>query len=86
VLASANRDPDVFAHADALDVDREENDHLSFGHGIHFGLGAQLARLEGRRALGEIVRRFPDLRLATEAPRWRRFTFLRGLGRLAVRV
>jgi cytochrome P450 len=86
VLAAANRDPAVFANPDTLDIGRDDNDHLSFGSGIHFCLGAQLARLEGRYALGEIVRRFPDIRLAADGVTWRRLTFLRGLEALPVRV
>jgi cytochrome P450 len=86
VLASANRDPEVFAEPERLDVGRSDNRHLSFGHGVHFCLGAPLARLEGRVAIGELVRRFPDLRLAGGRPRWRRLTFLRGLESLPLRV
>jgi len=86
VLAAANRDPAVFANPDTLDIGRQDNDHLSFGSGIHFCLGAQLARLEGRCALGEIARRFPDIRLAADTVTWRRLTFLRGLQTLPVRV
>jgi pimeloyl-[acyl-carrier protein] synthase len=62
------------------------NEHLAFGHGSHFCLGAQLARLEGQVALGALARRFPRLRLATERPKWRRLTFLRGVHALPVRV
>jgi cytochrome P450 len=86
VLGSANRDPEVFAEPDRLDIAREENRHLAFGHGVHFCLGAQLARLEGQVALGALVRRFPDLRLAAGDPTWRRLTFLRGVEALPVRV
>ncbi len=63
-LASASRDPDHSPHPEALDVDRTGARHLGFGHGIHFCLGAPLARMEGRIALGELLRRFPELRLA----------------------
>jgi cytochrome P450 len=63
-LASANRDETVYERADALDVERANVRHLSFGHGIHFCLGAPLARMEGQLALGELVRRFPELQLA----------------------
>jgi pimeloyl-[acyl-carrier protein] synthase len=86
VLGSANRDPAVFAEPDRLDLGRAGGDHLAFGHGIHFCLGAQLARLEGEVVLGELMRRFPDMRLATDRVRWRRLTFLRGLDRLPVRL
>jgi len=63
-LASANRDADQYARPDALDLDRAEERHLAFGHGIHHCLGALLARMEGQLALGSLLRRFPQLRLA----------------------
>jgi cytochrome P450 len=63
-LAGANRDTGRYADPDALDIDREESRHLAFGHGIHFCLGAPLARMEGQLALGSLLRRFPQLRLA----------------------
>jgi cytochrome P450 len=63
-LASANRDGDFYAHPDALDIDRTDSRHLAFGHGIHFCLGAPLARMEGQLALNTLLRRFPELRLA----------------------
>ena len=86
VLGAANHDAAVFRNPEILDVGREDNPHLSFGYGIHFCLGAQLARLEGRIALRELARRFPDIRLATDSPRWRRLTFLRGVEALPVSV
>jgi len=86
VLGSANRDPEVFPDPERLDIGRRDNRHASFGQGAHFCLGAQLARLEGRIALGELVRRAPDLRLAAPEVRWRRFLFLRGLESLPVAV
>jgi cytochrome P450 len=64
VLLAANRDPDHAADLTALDLGREPNQHLSFGHGIHHCLGAPLARLEGRIALTSLLVRYPDLRLA----------------------
>ena len=63
-LAAANRDPDRFPDAEDLELDRTDQRHLAFGHGIHFCLGAALARMEGRLALGSLLRRFPELRLA----------------------
>jgi cytochrome P450 len=63
-LAAANRDHEQFAHAEDLDIDRTETRNLAFGHGIHFCLGAPLARMEGHVALETLLRRFPDLRLA----------------------
>ncbi len=67
-------------------IARADNRHVSFGHGVHFCLGAQLARLEGRIALGRLLERFPHLRLAADGLKWRRLTFLRGLEALPVRV
>jgi cytochrome P450 len=63
-LASANRDPERYAGPDELDVDRADTRHLAFGHGIHFCLGAPLARMEGQLALHSLLHRFPDLSLA----------------------
>jgi len=88
-LASANRDDDRFGPtAGALDVTRAATGHLAFGHGIHFCLGAPLARLEGQIAIGGLVNRFPDMRLAVDVDdlRWRNSTLLRGLERLPVRL
>lgn len=86
VLASANRDESHFARPDELDLSRENNRHLAFGDGIHFCLGAPLARLEGRIALERLVSRFPGLKLAVPPSelRWRRGLHLRGLESLPV--
>jgi hypothetical protein len=86
VLASANRDPAVFADPDRLDLSRGENRHLSFGFGAHFCLGASLARLEGQIALGSIVSRFPGLKLASESVEWKPGIVLRGLVALPIRL
>ena len=64
VIASANRDDRQFADPDRLDLGREPNRHLAFGQGIHFCLGAPLARLEGQIAISTLLRRLPELRLA----------------------
>jgi cytochrome P450 len=64
LMASANRDPSQFADPDRLDIARNPNPHLAFGHGIHFCLGAPLARLEVEIGLAEMTRRFPDIQLA----------------------
>ena len=64
ILAAANHDPDKFPNADTFDVARTPNDHIAFGEGIHFCLGANLARLEGAIAIASMLERFPKLRLA----------------------
>jgi cytochrome P450 len=86
VLGAANRDPAAVNDPERFDIGRAEVRHLSFGYGVHFCLGAQLARLEARIALGMLIERFPNLRLAASDVRWRRLTFLRGLEALPVRV
>ena len=81
-IVSANRDPAQFENPDVLDLGREHNPHLALGHGAHFCLGAQLARLEGEIALGALLRRFPNFRGPTDPPAWRRSTILRGPSQL----
>lgn len=61
---AAHRDPEAFADAERFDLRREENQHLAFGHGHHFCIGAALARIELQTVLGTLFRRLPDLRLA----------------------
>ncbi|MFZ0544046.1 MAG: cytochrome P450, partial [Candidatus Promineifilaceae bacterium] len=80
VTASANRDPAVFDNPDTLDLTRQNNPHLAFGRGIHYCLGAPLARLEGRIALETLFGRFPNLHLAqpVEQITWRSGVLLRG--------
>lgn len=63
-LASANRDRETFTDPDRFDVHRRENPHVSFGHGIHYCLGAYLARMEAQIAINTLFRRFPNLALA----------------------
>jgi pimeloyl-[acyl-carrier protein] synthase len=84
MLGAANRDPDRFEDPDQLDITRENNKHLAFGNGIHFCLGAPLARLEGQIAIDALRRRMPGLRLAVEAPPFRDTFVLRGLQTLPV--
>ena len=86
VIGSANRDERQFPNPEVLELAREPNRHLAFGQGVHFCLGAPLARLEGQIAINTLLRRLPDLRLAVRpgALRWRRGHVLRGLGELPV--
>jgi len=83
LIAAANRDPLAFDQPDRFDVCREPSSHLAFGHGIHFCLGAPLARLEAQIALRALAGTFGTLRLAGE-PRWKENAVLRGLERLEV--
>ncbi|MGZ8259971.1 MAG: cytochrome P450 [Caldimonas sp.] len=80
-IGAANRDPEVFADAERLDIGRTPNRHLAFGSGIHQCVGMGLARLEGRVAIGRFLARFPRYRLAAPAMRSRRARF-RGHSRL----
>ncbi len=83
-IGAANRDPAQFADPDRLDLGRVDNRHIAFGFGIHFCLGAPLARLEGQVALGTLARRLPALALATDTVEWRESQVLRGLKALPV--
>ncbi|WP_432062963.1 cytochrome P450 family protein [Streptomyces sp. S1] len=86
VLAAADRDPERFDGPDVLDLARRDNQHLGYGHGIHYCLGAPLARLEGQTALATLLTRLPDLRLAADPAelRWRGGLIMRGLRTLPV--
>ncbi|WP_394616418.1 cytochrome P450 [Lentzea sp. JNUCC 0626] len=87
-LIAANRDPQRYENADQLDVTRSAQGHVAFGHGIHFCLGAPLARLEFDVALTQLLARFPNLTLAAEPETlgWRDSTLIRGLHTLPVRL
>jgi unspecific monooxygenase len=84
LYASANRDPAAFSDADSLDLGRPSRAHLAFGAGIHYCLGAPLARLELQTSFASILRRIPGLELL-EAPVWKPTFILRGLRALRVR-
>ena len=84
IFGSANRDPSVFADPDDLRLGRDPNPHLTFGAGIHFCLGAPLARIELQTSFATILRRLPGLELAEE-PRWKPNFIIRGVESLRVR-
>lgn len=86
VVGSANRDALRYPDAAGFDIRRADTRHLSFGHGIHHCLGAPLARMEGRIAIGSLLARFPHLRLAVDPEEltWRPGNLVRGLHRLPV--
>ncbi|MFG2996903.1 cytochrome P450 [Streptomyces sp. NPDC048340] len=86
-LAGADRDPARFADADTFDIHRAPQGHLAFGHGLHFCIGAPLARMEGRIALRGLLERFPDLAddPAGGPPLWLPGSLMRGVSRLPVR-
>jgi len=83
-IGAADRDPAQFPDPDRLDIGRTDNRHIAFGWGIHFCLGAPLARLEGQIAIGTLVQRLPRLALATDRPEHRLSLTLRGLSSLPV--
>ncbi|MGW3043340.1 cytochrome P450 family protein [Kitasatospora sp. NPDC001159] len=85
-LASANRDPEQFTDPDRLDLRRRENGHLALGHGIHYCLGAPLARMETSLALSALLRRFPDLALDVPVGELRHRPAIRARGLLELPV
>lgn len=84
--AAANRDETVFGDVSDLDLERRPNPHLAFGHGVHFCLGAQLARMQLRVGLASVLDRFPDLRLAADPATlpWKEGTLAHGVLELPV--
>jgi cytochrome P450 len=87
-LSSANHDPEQFPQPDILDLSRDSGGHVAFGHGIHYCVGAPLARIEGQIAFGALLERFGDIQLAVpvENLRFRPGTLIRGLESLPVRL
>jgi pimeloyl-[acyl-carrier protein] synthase len=83
-IGAADRDPAQFSDPDRLDITRADNRHIAFGWGIHFCLGAPLARVEGQIAINTLAQRMPKLALATDKPEFRQSLTLRGLSNLPV--
>ncbi len=85
-VTAANRDPARFSAPDSLGIESDSSGHLSFGHGIHYCVGAPLARLEASIAVGSLLQRFPDIALPSGAPepRWQPSTLIRGMFALPV--
>ncbi len=85
ILAAANRDPDYFDTPDIFDIQREQRRHLAFGYGIHFCIGAPLARLEGAIAINTLLARLPDVRIIDDMTlTWRHDVAIRSLNDLPV--
>jgi cytochrome P450 len=86
MLAAANMDPQANTHPERLDLQRKPNQHIAFGTGIHFCLGHQLARIEGRCALKSLLRRWPKLALAVDESEitWRKRPGLKAIDHLPV--
>ena len=85
-LTSANRDPDQFAQPDEVDITRPDNRHLAFGFGVHYCVGAPLARMEGQIAINTLVQRLPNLRLTVPANelKWGTVPIIRGMKHMPV--
>jgi pimeloyl-[acyl-carrier protein] synthase len=84
IIGAANRDPDQFPDPDRFDVTRQPDRHLAFGLGLHFCLGAPLARVEGRIGFTRLLERLPGTRLVDQTPDWNQNSFIRGLRHLPV--
>lgn len=86
LLAAANRDPAQFSNPDTFDIRRKPNRHVAFGMGVHFCLGAPLARLEGDVAFRKLLSRFPHMDVDVSRPEWHEMVVFRGLKQLPGRV
>jgi hypothetical protein len=86
LINAANRDPGVFTAAERLDVGRTPNPHLTFGQGIHFCIGAPLARIETQAMVAQALTRYPDLAVTDPQPLWRDSVIMRGLERCRIRL
>ena len=84
ILGAANRDPEQFSDPNRLDITRKQNRQIAFGLGLHFCLGAALARLEGQIVISTALRRMPKLQLGTEELQWRENPIFRGLKSLPI--
>ena len=84
LISAANRDPRQFPEPDRLDLARADNRHLAFGYGIHFCVGAPLARLEAQLALPALIRRLDGLALQSDALEWIDSLIFRGVRALPV--
>lgn len=82
LIGAANHDPRQFDNPDIFDIERDASTHMSFGGGIHFCAGAELARLEGRIAFETLAQRLPQLRVEKDHPQWRDGFLFRGLAQL----
>jgi cytochrome P450 len=84
-LGAGNHDPEIFPDPEVLNIQRDASKHLAFGQGVHFCLGAALAKIEGELAIGALVERFPGLKLASHDLEWRQGSVLRGVRQLPLR-
>jgi cytochrome P450 len=77
-IAAANRDPRRFPDPDRFDIGRADNEHLTFGGGIHYCLGAMLGRVEAQIVFSTLARRYPQMELAAQTIEWRDTIAFRG--------